>query len=151
MVQNYQSGCLACPGTKSPRELAGPMTAKDFAAYKLQLALDPEPDEFPAPDKLYDAAVNRLRGFVAVGITERLQESFSLIARALGLADPPVLPIRNAAPNRPAAVDPGTRRIIRASTEVDQAIYEVTRRTVEEQLNNLRPRRHSVGSVTDSN
>jgi len=151
MVHNYQSGCLACPGNKNPRELAGYMTAKDFAAYKLQLALDPEPDEFPAPGKLYDAAVKRLRGFVAAGITERLQESFALIARALGLASPPVLPIRNAATNRPAAVDPDTRRVIRASTEVDQALYEVTRRTVEEQLSNLRPRCHSVGSVTDSN
>jgi len=134
MVQNYQSGYLACPDNKSPGELAGSMTGEDLAAYKLQLALDPAPDAFPAPGKLYEAAIDRLGSFVAVGITELLQDSFSLFARALRLAAPPVFPIRNAATNRPAAVDLDTQHIIRASTEVDQAVYEVTRRAVEQQL-----------------
>jgi hypothetical protein len=134
MVRNYQSGCLASFGSKSPGELAARMTAEDFAGYQLQLALDPAPDLFPAPDKLYHAAADRLRSFVAVGITERLQESFSLIARALRLPAPPVLPIRNAAPNRPATLDRDTRRIIHAHTEVDQAVYEAARRAIERQL-----------------
>ena len=137
MAHNYQSGYLACPGGKSPGELAVNMTMEDPAAYKLQLALDPAPDEFPSPDKLYEAAVNRLRGFVAVGITERLQESYSLIARALGLPGPPLLPVRNAGTNRPAAVDLATERVIRANTEVDRVLYEATRKAVEQQLDGL--------------
>lgn len=134
MVRNYQSGYLASFGRSSARDLARHMTARDFAAYKLQLALDPAPDQFPSADKLLAAAMRRLQSFDAVGITERLQDSFCLIARALGLPDPPFLPVRNAATNRPASVDPATRRIIRAQTDVDQVLYEMARSAVERRM-----------------
>lgn len=137
MVRNYQSGYLASFGTRTPREIARTLTSRDLAAYRLQLALDPAPDIFPAPDRLYEAALRRLDGFVAVGITERLQTSISLIARALGLDGPPVFPIRNAATNRPPAIDLGTKRLIYGQTEVDQAIYETAKNAVEHQLDRL--------------
>jgi len=134
MVVNYQCGYLASPGRRTPAELAQHMSPSDLALYKLQLALDPRPDEFPAPDKLYRAAMDRLDTFVAVGITELLQPSFGLIAQSLGLPAPPRLPIRNAANNRPPTIDEATLRIIRSQTEVDRALYDIVRRRVEAQL-----------------
>ena len=123
MVQDYQSRYLACLGQKCPRELARTMTNHDFAGYKLQLALDPLPDEFPPGPELYRAAHNRLRSFVAVGITERLRESFRLIARKLGAPNPPEFDRRNIAPNRITGVDNRTMQIIFRCTEVDHALY----------------------------
>jgi hypothetical protein len=134
MVQNYQSGYLACPGRKHPQEIAAGMTAEDFASYKLQLALDPAPDEFPAPQQLYQAANDRLQSFVAVGISELLQESLALIARALSLPDPPTFSMRNVGSNRPATLDSDTIATIRANTEVDQALYDNARREFEHNL-----------------
>jgi hypothetical protein len=123
MVQDYQAGYLACPGRKDPRELARTMTKDDLALYKLQLALDPSPDEYPTRAELYRAAFNRLRSFVAIGITERLNESFMLISRQLGAANPPEFGRRNVAQNRPTAIDDHTMRIIRECTEIDHALY----------------------------
>ena len=137
MVRNYQSGYLASFGSRTPAEIARTMTSSDFAAYRLQLALDPAPDNFPAPDRLYEAALRRLDSFVAVGITERLQTSISLIARALGFESPPAFPIRNAATNRPPPIDLDTRRIIYAQTEVDQAVYAAAKNAIEHQLDRL--------------
>jgi hypothetical protein len=134
MVQNYQSRCLACLPLKSPRALADAMTKDDFAAYRLQLALDPTADETPPIEDLYMAAKERLSGFVAVGISERLQASLALIASALGLAAPPVFPMRNVAPNRPVTVDSAALQAIRAQTEVDQVLYEEMKKDFDQKL-----------------
>jgi hypothetical protein len=134
MVVNYQCGYLASFGDRAPHTLVHNLTPQDLADYKLQLALDPRPEEYPAPEQLLRAAVERLDGFVAVGITELLQPSFGLIADALGVPPPPRLPIRNAANNRPPRFDEETLRVIRAQTEVDRALYEMVRRRVESKL-----------------
>ena len=132
MVDNYQSRYLACRGTLNPRALAARMTAADLAVYQLQLTLDPDVNEFTSLDELYRAAVRRLDSFVAVGITERLQESFSVIAHALNIPNPPVLPIRNAGWNRPdLPCDARTRRTIQRLTQVDRAIYGSVRGALE--------------------
>ena len=134
MVQNYQSGYLACLGRKDPRALAANMTSEDFAKYKLQLALDPAPDEFSPPQELYRAANDRLRSFVAVGLSERLEDSLTLIAHALGLPHPPAFSARNVGANRPPTVDPEAISAIRAHTEVDQALYDSMRKLFEQNL-----------------
>jgi Sulfotransferase family len=139
MVQNYQSRYLACLPWKNPRELAKSMTQEDFAAYRLQLALDPASDDTHSSEELYQAAVQRLKGFLAVGISDQLQDSLALIARRLSLPDPPVFPLRNVAPNRPANIDRDTIRTIRANTEVDQVLYEAIRRDFHQKLNDCRP------------
>jgi hypothetical protein len=128
MVENFQSRYLASLPEKSPRLLADGMTKEDFAAYKLQLALNPASNEMPSREELYRAAKQRLKGFVAVGISENLQDSLALIANALRQPEPPVFPMRNVAANRPGNVDGATLRIIRAQTEVDQVLYEETKR-----------------------
>jgi len=138
MVQDYQCGYLACPGGRSPEKVAEGMTQEDFAVYKLQLALDPRPDEFPPPDDLYRIAHDRLQSFVAVGITERLQESLLSIARALGLPDPPAFKMRNVGSNRPDKIDDETIKVIREHTQVDQALYDAVKPKVEERLDSLR-------------
>lgn len=137
MVQNYQSRYLACLPPKDPRALADGMTKADFAAYRLQLALDPIADETPSPVELYRAAKERLKGFVAAGISENLEHSLALIAHALGLPHPPVFPMRNVAPNRPVSVDGAALRAIRANTEVDQVLYEETKRDFHQKLSNV--------------
>lgn len=138
MVQNYQAGYLACPERKDPKSLALTMTNNDLAAYKLQLALDPSPNEFPAKDELYNAAYNRLRQFIAVGITERLRQSFELIAQRLGGPSPPEFGRRNVGTNRISAVDEGVIRIIRECTDVDHALYAHELRHFEHNLEELR-------------
>jgi hypothetical protein len=138
MVRNYQSRYLACPHGRNPRELAEGMTKEDFAAYRLQLALDPGPDDMPSSEELYQAATQRLQGFLAVGISDKLQDSLALIAHALGFPDPPAFPMRNVAQNRPESVDHDTLRTIRANTEVDQALYEAIRRDFHQKLNDCR-------------
>lgn len=137
MVQNYQAGYLACPIGKNPRELARTMTPDDLAAYKLQLALDPSPDQFPSRDELYRAAANRLRSFIAVGITERLRESFVLIARQLGGPRPPEFGRRNVAVNRTMALDSHTTRIVRECTDIDHALYAEELKRFENSLKEL--------------
>ena len=137
MVQNYQSGYLACPDRPTPEEVAAGMTQEDFAAYKLQLALDPSPEKCSSPQELYQNAKNRLQAFISVGITERLQESLGLIARVLGMPDPPEFSLRNVGANRPATVDPETVRVIRANTEVDQALYDAVKSEVAQKLKPL--------------
>ncbi len=124
MVQNYQSGYLACLGGKDPRALAASMTTEDFAKYKLQLALDPAPDDFPSPQELYRAASDRLHSFVAVGLSERLDDSLTLIAHALGMPRPPAFSARNVGANRPPTIDAETISAIRDHTQVDQALYD---------------------------
>ena len=122
MVRNYQAGYLACPEKKNPRELAKRMSNEDLSAYKLQLALDPSPGEFHDANALYRAGYDRLRSFLAVGITERLQESLTLIARRLGASAPPEFGRRNVG-NLSGLPDDRTIGIIRACTEVDHALY----------------------------
>ena len=134
MVRNYQAGYLACLGNKDPRELARTMTVHDLAAYKLQLALDPSPAEFPARDELYRAACSRLRSFTAVGITEKLRESMLLIASRLGGSRPPDFGRRNVGPNRIAVSDGHTIGVIRACTDVDHALYSEELRRFEDNL-----------------
>ena len=130
MVMNYQAGYLSCPAQKDPREASKGMSAEDLAAYKLQLALDPSPEEFPAPEALFEAARNRLRSFVSVGITERLHESLTLLARRLGAPDPPQFERRNVG-NRFDTVDPHTIGVIRSCTEVDYELYRSERNDFE--------------------
>jgi len=136
MVRNYQAGYLACPAAKDPREVAQTMTKDHFATYKLQLALDPSPDEFPDRDELYRAASHRLRSFAAVGITERLRESLILIARHFGAPHPPEFGRRNVAPSR-IAVDDHTTRIIRECTEVDHELYADEKRRFDDSVEKL--------------
>jgi hypothetical protein len=121
MVQNYQAAYLACPGRKDPSELKQNLTSADLASYKLQLALDPSPDELPGSDELYREACNRLRPFGAVGISERLRESFVLIAREPGGPFPPEFERRNVAPRRTTSLDSRTMKTILACTDVDHA------------------------------
>jgi hypothetical protein len=139
MVQNYQAAYLACQATKNPLKIAEHMTSADFASYKLQLALDPSPDEFPSADDLYRAASERLRSFLTVGITERLTESLALVARKLGVDVPPPFDRRNVGGNRPHSVANTTRRKILDCTEVDHAIYADMRKRFEQEFKNLIP------------
>jgi hypothetical protein len=137
MVQNYQSRYLACLPLKDPRVLADGMTTADFAAYRLQLALDPTADEIASPAELYRGAKHRLNGFVAAGISESFEASLALIAHSLGLPHPPVFPMRNVAPNRLGRVDDRALRTIRSQTEVDQVLYEETKRDFHQKLSNV--------------
>src|SRR6516225_5389223 len=125
IVQNYQTRCLACLPLKPLRKLAAEMTRQDFAAYRLQLALDPTTvDEGSiAPAALYRAAKERLASFVAVGLTERFGESLQRIATALELPPPPAFSMRNVAPNRVEHLDSHTLERIRESTKIDGALY----------------------------
>src|SRR5260370_41524147 len=72
--------------------------------------------------------------------TERLNESFMLISRQLGAANPPEFGRRNVAQNRPTAIDDHTMRIIRECTEIDHALYADELKqfedNIEEQLEN---------------
>jgi hypothetical protein len=141
MVQNYQARYLACPERKDPQALALTMTNDDLTAYKLELALDPSTNQFPAKHELYNAAYSRLRLFVAVGITERLRQSFELIARCLGWPSPPEFGWRNVGTNRISAVDEDVIRIIRECTDVDHALYADERRRFEQNLEELQSSR----------
>ena len=142
MVQNYQARCLACLPYKDPVALAVGMTKEDFSAYRLQLALDPIANEAPPSAELYRGARERMEGFVAVGISERLQVSLGIIASVLGFGVPPSFPRRNVAPIRPPNVDPKVLRLIRTQTEVDQALYQEMER---ELLKKLRQSGHNGG------
>lgn len=139
MVQNYQTAYLACPGRKAPQELARSMTKEDLDAYKLQLALDPTPNEHPRPEELFQAATDRLQGFVAVGITEAMDETLKLIARALSLPHPPKFLARNVSNNRQAITDPSTINLIRANTELDHALYRAAKDALECKIGELEP------------
>ena len=128
MVQNYQSGYLACRCVKDPRLIARGMTQADLAVYKLQLALDPSPDEFPSESDLYQAAMRRLESFFEVGTSETLHESMLAIAGGLGIQAPPHFERRNVGSNRPETIDDSTLRTIWASTQVDHALYDLVQR-----------------------
>jgi hypothetical protein len=127
MVVNYQAGYLFWPPSAVPSELARGMSKADFATYRLQLRLDPDPSRFPDDDELYQLAKARLATFAAVGIAENLPQSLRLIAGALGFGIPPAFERRNVAPDRPIPLDSPTERLIRARTEVDQALYDHVR------------------------
>ncbi|HEY4281936.1 MAG TPA: sulfotransferase family 2 domain-containing protein [Chthoniobacterales bacterium] len=124
MVENYQAAYLAKKPCV-PITIAHDLTRAQLESFQLQQRLQ-YPDKVANPTALLDAAESRLAGFLAVGITELLDESLVLCSRELGCSTPLAIEPQNVNPQRARTdtVDRCTLARIRQLTEVDQHLYQ---------------------------
>jgi hypothetical protein len=129
MVENYQAAYLA-KAPEDPIGMADRISKDGLSRHELQERLQ-YPDDIPDPATLVRRAEQRLATFVAVGITEQLNESLHRVASALGCSAPEPFPPQNVNPE-PMSVsnlDQKTLTLIRKLTEVDQYLYDSVKRS----------------------
>ena len=112
-----------------------PFRPLDNAQVRFVSGVGYRPEAGACGPKELAAAKDHLDGFIAVGLTERFDESLEMFSRVFGWAKMVAAP-RNVSEERPAldAIDPDTIAYIRQANELDADLYEHARRLFERQL-----------------